>query len=429
MVSLERRVEGAEASALVGGAPAAEGVSFARVHAGILTRAYIRVKYFKIVTTRMYVLVMTALAPAALVAEDRLVAAHSRLNAVYCDLFAQILDHERREAYLVDGARSMADWLGYRFGYSEHTARELCRVARALEYLPAIYEAFRDGSLTYDKVRWLTEFCTPDEEAGWACDAIGMSAAHVRMFAIHRRRLARELADRRFQRRYLKIVMDIDQGEYRFWGRLPEAEGAAFKKAIDLAADRRPRDPDTGGLVDIDRRRADALVEMCSANLAAQPDPDRATLVCHVDAHVLRSPDGVASLEGGMPVGAETVRRLLCDGRLQTVVHRNGHPIGAGSVTRVVPPYLRRVVLHRDGGCIWPGCTNRNWLHAHHVTHVVHGGRTVEDNLTMLCGSHHRLVHEGGWRMKGRPGRDLRILRPDGQPLRVTPHLSRPSRR
>jgi hypothetical protein len=312
----------------------------------------------------------------------------------------------------------MADWLGFRFGYGDHTARELCRVARALVYLPAVHEAFQEGLLTYDKVRWLTEFCTPDEDAVWASDAVGLSAAQVRTFAIHRRRLARELADRRFKRRYLKIVPDIEEGVVRMWGRLTEAEGLAVKKAVDRVADRQPPDPDNGGLVAYEKRCADAIVEICSAHLAADPDPDRATVVCHVDAHVLASSDGVASLEGGMPVGAETVRRLLCDGRLQTVVHdRDGHPIGVGNVTRVVPPYLRRVVLDRDDGCSFPGCTNRNWLHAHHITHVVHGGRTDEDNLTMLCGPHHRLMHEGGWRMKGKPGRDIRIFRPDGSPL------------
>ncbi|MGH2760143.1 MAG: DUF222 domain-containing protein [Actinomycetota bacterium] len=354
----------------------------------------------------------------SLTVEDRLVDVHERINRSYADLFDLIVELERREAYLVDGARNMADWLGYRFGYTEQTARELCRVAQALQSLPAIADAFREGLLTLDKVRWLTEFCTIAEDEAWANDAVGMSAGQVRSIALHRRRLARELSDKRFKRRYLRIVPDTEEGVVRLWGRLSDSEGMLVKRAIDRAAESQPTDAS----ISHEQRCADGLVQLASLSLGADPDPDRATVVCHVDATVLASEDGVATIDGLMPVGAETVRRLVCDGRLQTIVHDSeGHPIGVGNVTRVVPHYLRRSLLDRDGGCAWPGCTSRRWLHAHHVIHVAHGGRTDEDNLLMLCGSHHRRVHEGGWRMRGKPGRDLRIIRPDGRELGAGP--------
>lgn len=73
----------------------------------------------------------------SLAVEDRLVDVHERINRSYADLFDLIVEFDRREAYLVDGARNMADWLAYRFGYSEHTSRELCRIAAALQSLPA----------------------------------------------------------------------------------------------------------------------------------------------------------------------------------------------------------------------------------------------------------------------------------------------------
>jgi hypothetical protein len=44
-------------------------------------------------------------------------------------------------------------------------------------------------------------------------------------------------------------------------------------------------------------------------------------------------------------------------------------------------------------------CTNRHYVHAHHVRHWAHGGRTSLDNLVLLCSFHHRLLHEGGFRM------------------------------
>jgi hypothetical protein len=377
----------------------------------------------------MFVLMDLATAP-VIALEDSLVAAHERLNATYCELFDLIVSYERREAYLVDGARSMVDWLSYRLGYSEHSARELCRMAAAVQYLPAIYEAFRAGLLTLDKLRWLTEFCTPPEDAEWAHEGVGLSAGAVRTYALHRRRLSRQGADRRFKRRYLRIVPDPEEGTGRIWGRLSDAELMVVRRAIERRADAQPPDANTGVLVPFEQRCADALTEICSLSLGADDNPDRASVVCHVDAEVLASEDGVATLEGGMPVAAETARRLVCDGRLQVMVHDGeGHPIGVGKMTRVVPHYLRRALVHRDGGCVWPGCPNTRWLHAHHVVHVAHGGPTDEDNLLMLCGWHHRCVHEGGFKMRGRPGRGLRIFRPDGRPLEAGPKGARPRRR
>jgi hypothetical protein len=323
------------------------------------------------------------------------------------ELFSLIAEFDRREAYKIDGARSMADWLGYRLGVLDSTARDWCRSANALEGLPEAAASFEDGSLSWDKVRCLTEFATPDEDTSWAQ---GASAAEVRTYAQQRKCLAREACDRRFRRRYLKIVPDLDEGVVRFWGRLADTEGMAFKKAVDRLTEQMP-------VGKLDERRADALAQLASSSLGADADPDRATVVCHVDAAVLGSEDGVAFIDGAMPVGAETVRRLLCDGRLQGLVHdAAGAPIGVGKVSRVVPHYLRRALLDRDGGCSWPGCSAAHWLHAHHIVHVAHGGRTDEDNLVMLCAFHHRCVHEGGWKIRG-PARDLRIRRPDGTTL------------
>jgi hypothetical protein len=44
------------------------------------------------------------------------------------------------------------------------TAREKVRVARALEGLPKISESFRQGKVSYSKVRAMTRIATPENE-------------------------------------------------------------------------------------------------------------------------------------------------------------------------------------------------------------------------------------------------------------------------
>jgi hypothetical protein len=64
---------------------------------------------------------------------------------------------------------------------------------------------------------------------------------------------------------------------------------------------------------------------------------------------------------------------------------------------------LRAFVEHRDGGCVVPGCTQRRWLHIHHIHHWEDGGGTVSWNLCALCPLHHRLLHAGELVIEGNP--------------------------
>src|SRR6185369_12384726 len=53
----------------------------------------------------------------------------------------------------------------------------------------------------------------------------------------------------------------------------------------------------------------------------------------------------------------------------------------------------------RDGGCRYPGCAN-TIVDNHHVQHWADGGETKLSNLVQTCRHHHRLLHEGGYRVE-----------------------------
>ena len=77
-------------------------------------------------------------------------------------------------------------------------------------------------------------------------------------------------------------------------------------------------------------------------------------------------------------------------------------PLSAGRRTRSIPPSVRRALSNRDRGCRFPGCPATRRLHGHHVRHRAEGGETSLDNLVLLCPTHHRLVHEGGFDVERR---------------------------
>ncbi|MGH2759696.1 MAG: DUF222 domain-containing protein, partial [Actinomycetota bacterium] len=349
-----------------------------------------------------------------------MVQSFERMSAELREIFRYVVPFDRAEAWRVDGARSMADWLCFRFSISVRLAREWVRAAHALEELPAIAQGFAEGLICWEKLRQLVLIAAPETDVELARRGTDWSVAEVELYVRQQRRIAREEADRAQSERGLWSSWDRETGMLHFWGRLYGAEGAVVQKALDRVSEQLfHHTAKLGVLTDYAHRNADAFVELASSHLGADPDADRATVMCHVDANVLRSMNGNGTLEYGVVVGADTVRRIACDGRTQMVYWGpNGRPVGVGRASRTVPPWLTRLLHRRDQGCRWPGCGATRGVQAHHVVHWADGGRTDADNLLLLCRFHHRLVHEGGWSAEIGPDGELSIRRPDGSHMR-----------
>jgi hypothetical protein len=171
---------------------------------------------------------------------------------------------------------------------------------------------------------------------------------------------------------------------------------------------------------------ADALLLMADTFLsscpAARAGGDGYQVVVHVDAAALvDDEDGSCELEEGTPLHPETARRLACDASVVRILERDRRPLSGGRKSRSVPPALRRALQSRDRVCRFPGCTQRRFLHAHHIDHWARGGRTDLSNLIQLCSHHHRLLHEGGYSIERGAGATLRFRRPDGQVISTVP--------
>jgi hypothetical protein len=97
----------------------------------------------------------------------------------------------------------MSSWLAGRYGLAWGTAREWVRVAHALHRLPRIAEAYAEGRLSWDQLRPLTKFATPETDELWAERGPGRRPAGLwREARRHERALVRE-AQEIHRQRYL----------------------------------------------------------------------------------------------------------------------------------------------------------------------------------------------------------------------------------
>jgi hypothetical protein len=355
---------------------------------------------------------------------DQQTDAIEQLSALRATTEAQILKLVRAAdesgVWKVDGSPSLVEWVAWRCRVSRAEARKLVEVAQALADLPDIAAGLDDGSLSYSQVCVLVDFVEADGDAEWAERARGMHVEQLRAWRRSVRRVTTEEANEDHKRRSLIWWWDRDERFLNLKGKLPAEQGAAVDKALNRLCEGRPKLED-GTYEKLERRGADALAELASTQIAEDADPDRATIVVHVEADALLGDDGAAAIEGGCELAPETVGRLACDCSLQVVANdHEGRSLGVGRKTRTPPPWLRRLVKKRDGCCRFPGCERGRFLHTHHVRHwTPHEGPTELDNLLMLCTHHHRLVHEGGWSIRGAPDENLVFVRPDGRDYEV----------
>ena len=110
------------------------------------------------------------------------------------------------------------------------------------------------------------------------------------------------------------------------------------------------------------------------------------------------------------------VKRLCCDGHAVVIGEdERGEPLNIGRKTRTVSTAINRALHARDKGCVFPGCHHTRFVDAHHIEHWSVGGETRLDNLMLLCSQHHKLVHEGGFRIERDYQNRWYFKRPDGR--------------
>jgi len=359
------------------------------------------------------------------------------LNAATYRFLTLVAEFDREKAYERHGLANTAQWLNWQCGIGAVAGREKVRVARALEHLPEIADAFAKGEISYSKVRAMTRAATPANESVLVSVARHGTAAHieklVKKFEWTQRRDAANAAQRQHEHRTVYSFFDMN-GEFVLHARLPREIGAVVRKALEVAVDavRESKEvtaetplqiPANAWHADALRLIAERFLEHRGEETGAGSSADRLQVVVHIDQAILAEQQAAAEtgkphrceLENGPSLALDTARRLACDATIVGIVEgEDGEPLDIGRKTRSIPAAIDRALRARDGGCRFPGCDRTRWCEGHHIEHWADGGETKLANLVTLCGFHHGLVHEGGYGL-GRTDDGLFIFtRPNG---------------
>ena len=313
--------------------------------------------------------------------------------------------------------KSLAHWLSWACSMTPGVAREHVRVAKALRRRPTIAGLFKEGRLSYSKVREVTRVVDVVDEQKLAGLALTATASQLaRMISGFR------AADGlRINQQTKRAVSwhEREDGMIDFRAQLPKDEAALVIAAINTAKDQfgpPPAKPDptseacepTPGVAGYSN--ADGLLDVARVFLNAAPQDrsgeDRTLVVVqvsaenlarHVPAETPTTPGSDGNVPAGTPAAAvchiegmgsvepATAQRHACDSALLgAVIDQHGKVSALGRSRRLVSRAQRRALLIRDQMCRYPGCHQTRHLKAHHVVPWILGGRTDLENLILF---------------------------------------------
>jgi hypothetical protein len=347
----------------------------------------------------------------------------SRIHAETYQMLVLVREFDDRLGWAKWSFSNCAEWLSWRCGISLSAAREKVRTAQALRDLPEIALAFREGRLSYTKVRALTRVAAVHGEDSLLRYALDATAPAVEERCRQIKNTQPDSvhdARRVWDARALSAWRNPSNGSLCLRVELPLEVGELVMKAIEKALEQNEAADAVGNSqATFQSQQADAFVEIARAYLdggaadsSSASTADRYQVVVHVDEAALHGGAGRADAP------LETIKRLACDAGVVVVTEdERGTPLNVGRKQRIVSTPLRRAVVARDRHCMFPGCHRTRYVEAHHVHHWVDGGETNVDNLVLLCWRHHHLLHEGGYRIRRDYQGDLYFIRADGRAI------------
>ena len=367
----------------------------------------------------------------------------SRLDAVELQVVA---DLEATKAPETLGWASTKDFLTAITGGHKGSGPAMVRLAEALDQpvLAPIAEALGDGWLSTTKAhvveRTIDRLPLGEElrargvqtmlDEAKRCDASDLRKIGRRLIEVidpdgveRRDQQAMEREERAAHLNRNLSITDDDMGGARIKGSCTAEDAAVIRATLLPLTKPQPTSPDGTPTCDPatcdlpgcshdgrdprdhGTRSLDALVEACRRLSGAQLLPDSHHITTRVNVLIdlddLKASTRWGTTDTGEDLSAATVRKMACDAEIiPTVLGTDSAVLDVGRAMRLVTATIWHALVVRDRHCRFPGCTRPPIMcHAHHLQHWADGGPTSLDNLILLCGHHHRLIHARPWQI------------------------------
>ena len=341
---------------------------------------------------------------------------------------------DQQAGWGIDGYKSLNSWLCHETRRSNSDAHRMLQLMRQLRHLPATEEAFANGMLAASQASVIVANVTDKTIDLFANAEPELVPLLAEISVDQTGRIMKEWAAR------ANAAVDADNGA----DPEPETDHLHFSPLMDgrskldgqLSGDNSkvveeglnaclPDLVEGEPVLPYSQRQASALVEMARRALQNVPSQARRstemTVLIDFQDYVN---GGIAKYADGTTLAPDRVKRLLCDAQLTFIVQgEHREPLWMSRTVRSATPAQWRALVARDRHCSFPGCTMKPiWCEAHHVLEYDRDhGPTDIDNMALLCGGHHKIVHTAGWSAKMEPGQYLVVTNPDGHVLRGPP--------
>ncbi|KQT91621.1 hypothetical protein ASG49_11510 [Marmoricola sp. Leaf446] len=356
-----------------------------------------------------------------------LAAATAQLEALRLQVLAEA---DRSGATGAEASASAAEWVASQTRQRRSHARSDLKLARSLEQHQPTASGLAAGVVNADQARVIVR--SVDRlpiDGDFAIDPDRRLAAEHHLVALARHHDAKDLevlgarvfeviapdlaeayegrllvAQEAVAARKTSLTMS-DSGDGQVRGRftIPALHGAILSKAIlGLASPARSDDVVIDPDLPTPVRHGVAFTQLLEAlpadGLPTVAGGDITVVVTMRHDQLLAdlASVGVATLDTGTRISAGEARRLACAHRiLPAVLDGASVPLDLGRSRRLHTRTQRLALAQRDRGCTAQGCDKPPAMcHAHHDHPWSAGGGTSLDNGRLLCGHHHRRVHD-----------------------------------
>ena len=350
----------------------------------------------------------------------KLARAKAQLAALELRVLAEA---ERARAGDVTAAASVADWVATKTQQTRVAARSDLRLARAVEQHDLLSAAMGRGEVhpaqaraivtALDRLPASGEFAVTWEQRVEAeAHLVGLAADHdAKALALLGKRIfeviAPELSER-FEgqaleaeeaaalRRTTLELREDDEGTCHGRFRIPVLHGQMLRKMIQSLTQpvtdpgQRLPGPVEHGVAFCD------LLERIPAKSLPRSGGCSAAVVVTMTLDQLLSGLGAAELDTGGQISAAEARRLACTaGIIPVVLGGISQVLDVGRRRRFHTESMRVAMSIRDRGCTADGCERPPAMcHAHHDQPWSKGGLTNVESGRLLCGHHHRRIHD-----------------------------------